>query len=44
MPGGNKPAPWTSGSKTNAVQHAVVNARIVEINRREHGLKLLFIE
>lgn len=34
MPGGDQQAPWTSGSKTNAVQHAFVNARIVEINRR----------
>lgn len=33
MPGGAQ-QPWTPGSKANAVQHAFVNARIVDINRR----------
>lgn len=33
MPDTKQTAPWKSGSKANAVQHAFVNARISDINR-----------
>jgi len=39
-PNGNQPTPWTAGSKSGAVQHAFVNARIADINR--HALSRLF--
>jgi hypothetical protein len=40
MPGSDQTAPWKSGSKVNAVQHAFVNARVADINR--HAISKLF--
>jgi hypothetical protein len=37
---GSQSTPWMSGSKSGAVQHAFVNARIADINR--HALSKLF--
>jgi len=39
-PNGSRATPWTSGTKSGAVQHAFVNARIADINR--HAISKLF--